>query len=142
MTLSDLLQQKSPQLVSVRSSATVLEATRLMIEHRVGSLLVESDEGRLVGIATERDILRFCSQQEGEMEKTPIEAVMTTDVIVASPDCDPRDAMAMMTEHRFRHLPVIDEGRPVGLISIGDLVKAELEDVRVEVKYLRDYISA
>jgi CBS domain-containing protein len=142
MTLSDLLQQKSPQLVSVRASASVLEATRLMIEHRVGSLLVESDEGRLVGIATERDILRFCSQQEGAMEKTPIEAVMTTDVIVASPDCDPRDAMAMMTEHRFRHLPVIEEGRPVGLISIGDLVKAELEDVRVEVKYLRDYISA
>ena len=142
MTLSDLLQQKSPQLVSVRSSASVLEATRLMIEHRVGSLLVESDAGRLVGIATERDILRFCSQQGGAMEETPIEAVMTTDVIVASPDCDPRDAMAMMTEHRFRHLPVMDEGRPVGLISIGDLVKAELEDVRVEVKYLRDYISA
>ncbi len=142
MTLSDLLQQKSPQLVSVRSSASVLDATRLMIENRVGSLLVESDEGRLVGIATERDILRFCSQQSGQMESTPIEAVMTTDVIVASPDCDPRDAMAMMTEHRFRHLPVIEEGRPVGLVSIGDLVKAELEDVRVEVKYLRDYISA
>lgn len=142
MTLSELLKSKSAELVSVRSSATVRAATRLMIEHGVGSLLVESDAGQLVGIATERDILRFCAERSGDMDQTRIEEVMTRDLIVAMPDCDRDDAMAMMTEHRFRHLPVIQDGKPIGIISIGDLVKSELKDVQVEVKYLRDYIAA
>ena len=142
MNLSELLNQKSAELVSVRASLTVLEATCQMIENRVGSLLVESDDGRLIGIATERDILRFCAAQRGEMAKALIDDVMTRDVIVATPDCSREEAMAMMTEHRFRHLPVIQGGKPIGLISIGDLVKSELKDVRVEVKYLRDYITA
>lgn len=142
MTLSEVLKSKSNELVSVRPSVTVLAATRVMIEHGVGSLLVESDGGQLVGIATERDILRFCAQRSGDIEQTPIKEVMTGDLIVATPDCDRQDAMAMMTEHRFRHLPVIQDGKPIGIISIGDLVKAELKDAQVEVKYLRDYIAA
>lgn len=142
MTLSELLREKTVDLVSVPASATVLEATRTMIEHKVGSLLVESDNGRLIGIATERDILRFCSERRGDMEETLINDVMTKDVIVATPDCGREEAKAMMTEHRFRHLPIIQDGKPIGLISIGDLVKSELEDMQVEVKYLRDYITA
>ena len=141
MTLSELLSQKSTELVSVRGSVNVLDATRLMIEKQVGSLLVESDDGRLIGIATERDILRFCAAHRGNMDDTLIGDVMTRDLIVATPDCSREEAMAMMTEHRFRHLPVIQGGKPIGLISIGDLVKSELKDVQVEVKYLRDFIS-
>jgi CBS domain-containing protein len=112
-----------------------------MCKHRVGSILVESDDGRLLGIATERDILRYCTANQGIIERSLIDEVMTRDLIVASPDYSLDEAMSLMTEHRFRHLPVMRGGKAIGLISIGDLVKAKLRDVSVEVKYLRDYIS-
>ena len=71
-----------------------------------------------------------------------VEEVMTRNLIIATPDFSLEEAMSLMTEQRFRHLPVIEGGKPIGIVSIGDLVKAKLQDVSVEVKYLRDYISA
>ncbi|MCP3867378.1 MAG: CBS domain-containing protein [Gammaproteobacteria bacterium] len=142
MTLEDLLHNKDNTLMSVKVSDEVNHAIKTMVEHSIGSLLIMSEEDQLVGILTERDVLRFGSSRNGDLSGALIEEVMTRDLMVATPDCSIDQAMSMMTEHRFRHLPVIEDGKPVGMVSIGDLVKAKLKDVTVEVKYLRDYISA
>ena len=142
MTLEELLNRKENQLISVRESDEVIHATKVMVESQVGSLLVMSDSGDFIGILTERDVLRFAARRDGDLAGVRLEEMMTRDLMVATPDCSIDQAMSMMTEHRFRHLPVMDGGKPVGMVSIGDLVKAKLKDVTVEVKYLRDYISA
>jgi CBS domain-containing protein len=142
MNLKELLTHKQTPLVFTKASARILDAARLMCDHRVGSLLVQSDDGELLGILTERDILRFCSSRPDNLSESLIEEVMTRDLIIATPDFSVEEALSLMTEQRFRHLPVIEGGRAVGIVSIGDLVKARLKDVSVEVKYLRDYISA
>lgn len=142
MTLKDLLETKGATLIYVSSSTRTVDAIKTMCDHKVGSLLVTGDDGRLSGIVTERDILRFCASHDGALGGALIDQIMTRELIVATPDCSTEEAMSLMTDRRFRHLPVIDDGRPVGMVSIGDLVKAKLKDVSVEVKYLRDYISA
>ena len=141
MTLEELLNRKETLLISVKASDEVILAIKNMVDCKVGSLLVTSDEGEFIGILTERDILRFSAQRDGKLAGARIEETMTRDLMVATPDCSIDQAMSMMTEHRFRHLPVMDGGKPIGMVSIGDLVKAKLKDVTVEVKYLRDYIS-
>ena len=142
MTLEELLNLKENQLISVKQSDEVILAIKNMVDCKVGSLLVMSDGGEFIGILTERDVLRFSAERDGDLAGARIEEMMTRDLMVATPDCSIDQAMSMMTEHRFRHLPVMDAGKPIGMVSIGDLVKAKLKDVTVEVKYLRDYISA
>ncbi len=142
MTLQELLQQKDTSIIDVAASTPILDAIRTMCDHKVGSLLVTGEDGRLGGIVTERDILRYCAANDGCLGEASIGEVMTRELVVATPDWSVDEAMSLMTERRFRHLPVLEGGRPVGMISIGDLVKAKLKDVSVEVKYLRDYISA
>ena len=141
MTLEDLLNRKENSLISVKTSDEVILAIKNMADCKVGSLLVMSDDGEFVGILTERDVLRISAKRDGDLAGVRIEEMMTRDLMVATPDCSIDQAMSMMTEHRFRHLPVMDGGKPIGMVSIGDLVKAKLKDVTVEVKYLRDYIS-
>ncbi len=141
MTLEDLLNRKENSLISVKTSDEVILAIKNMVDCKVGSLLVMSDDGEFVGILTERDVLRISAKRDGDLAGVRIEEMMTRDLMVATPDCSIDQAMSMMTEHRFRHLPVMDGGKPIGMVSIGDLVKAKLKDVTVEVKYLRDYIS-
>jgi len=142
MTLEELLNLKENQLISVKQSDEVILAIKNMVDCKVGSLLVMSDSGEFIGILTERDVLRFSAERDGDLAWARIEEMMTRDLMVATPDCSIDQAMSMMTEHRFRHLPVMDAGKPIGMVSIGDLVKAKLKDVTVEVKYLRDYINA
>ena len=142
MTLHELLERKGTGMITAKASISVLEAIETMCTHKVGSLLIESDDGKLLGITTERDILRFCSAQKGDLTGTFIDQAMTQDLLVATPEMSVDEAMSIMTEHRFRHFPVLEGGKPVGIISIGDLVKAQLKDITVEVKYLRDFISA
>ncbi len=142
MTLRELVNQKQQGLISIDPTATVLEAIRSMCEHKVGALLVMQGDGPLTGILTERDILQFCANRNSEVETASVEGIMTKDPITAPPNCSTEEAMTLMTERRFRHLPLVEENMPTGMVSIGDLVKARLQDVTVEVKYLRDYISA
>ena len=142
MTLAELLKNKGQYLVTVHGSITILDAIKVMVDEKVGSLLIKSDDESLEGIITERDILRFCAKNANGLQDTRVDQVMTRNMLVVTPNRTLDDAMSIMTEHRFRHLPIIDNGKPVGIISIGDLVKARLKDVSVEVKYLRDYISA
>ena len=142
MTLKDLIEKKDHTIISAKGSDTTLDAIRTMCDSRVGSLLVYADNGDLLGIVTERDILRFCADNAGRLDSTPLEEVATRDLVVMTPDSSIDQAMSLMTERRFRHLPIMEGSEVVCLVSIGDLVKAKLKDVSVEVKYLRDYISA
>ncbi|OOZ37877.1 CBS domain-containing protein [Solemya velesiana gill symbiont] len=141
MTLNDILERKSTGIITIKASVTALEAIDTMCRHRVGALLVESDDGELLDIATERGVLQLCSKHNGRLDGVGIDEALTRDLIVGTTDCSIDEAMSLMTEHRFRHLPILEGGKTVGVISIGDLVKAKLKDVTVEVKYLRDYIN-
>jgi len=142
MTLHELINKKKAELKYIDSSANVLDAIKSMNEGKIGSLLIQSDTGKLIGILTERDILRFCSTRSSELESAEVSEIMTRDPITAPPDCSNEEAMSLMTERRFRHLPIVENGKTLGMVSIGDLVKSRLKDVTVEIKYLRDYISA
>ncbi|MCW8921887.1 MAG: CBS domain-containing protein [Sedimenticola sp.] len=141
MTLNDVLQKKSGGVITIPASMDLLEAINTMCEHKVGALLVKAEDGSLHGIATERDILRFCSTSNGKLEGAVINDAMTHKLIIASPSTTVEEAMTLMTEHRFRHIPVLDNDTPIGMISIGDLVKARLKDITVEATYLREYIN-
>jgi len=142
MTLQSLIDNKKADPIYIDSSAKVRDAIASMCENRVGSLLIQSDKGKLKGIITERDILRFCSTRSSELESVEVGEIMTRDPISAPPGCSDEEAMTLMTERRFRHLPIVENDKTLGMVSIGDLVKSRLQDVTVEVKYLREYISS
>jgi CBS domain-containing protein len=135
------LEAKNPAIHAIRPEAPVLDAIRLMAEARIGALLV-MDGPRLVGILSERDYARKVVLQGRSSADTPVYDIMTADVIVAS-SLDTSDrCMQVMTEHRIRHLPVVDGGDVVGIVSIGDLVKAVIEDQRAELDSLQRYIAS
>ena len=142
MELKTVLEQKNIEsIVDIQASQPVLAAIQKMCDHQVGALLVVSEASEPLGIISERDIMRFCSSRAGEISTILIDEVMTKDLIIATPQTTVDEAMSIMTEKKFRHLPIVAEGNIEGLLSIGDLVKAKLNETAVEVKYLRDYIA-
>jgi signal-transduction protein with cAMP-binding, CBS, and nucleotidyltransferase domain len=136
-----ILQNKGARVVSVPQEAPVLEVIRLMAEHHIGSVLVMRGSD-LIGIATERDYARKVILQGRSSADTPVSAIMSSPVTCVSPDDSVNDCMAMMTERRIRHLPVQEGGQIIGLISIGDLVKAVIEDQQQEISQLHQYIAS
>jgi CBS domain-containing protein len=138
--VADLLSAKGSAIYTISSDQTVYEAIVEMVRHNVGSLLVlEGDDP--VGIITERDYLREIALRGRTSRNTAVRDIMSRTVIVVDPDRSLADCMAIMTERRVRHLPVIERGRLVGLISIGDVVKRLSTDQQVEIRYLTDYIT-
>lgn len=140
MIVSDILRTKGYNIVSVTPAHTMREAARVACENRVGSLLVMGDEGALVGIVTERDILwQVCIG--ADLDHTRVGSVMTRDVVVCVEEDDLQYAMNTMTERRVRHLPVMRGERVVGIVSIGDVVNALRRERAQEVRHLRDYLG-
>lgn len=140
-TVRQLLEAKSPTIHAIRPEAPVLDAIRLMAEAHIGALLV-MDGPRLVGILSERDYARKVVLQGRSSSDTPVSEIMTSNVLTTwSLDTSDR-CMQTMTEHRIRHLPVIDGDEVVGIVSIGDLVKAVIEDQRAELDSLQRYIAS
>ena len=140
-TVRQLLEAKSPTIHAIRPEAPVLDAIRLMAEAHVGAVLV-MDGPRLVGILSERDYARKVVLQGRSSSDTPVQDIMTANVLTTT-SLDTSDrCMQMMTEHRIRHLPVVDGDDVVGIISIGDLVKAVIEDQRAELDSLQRYIAS
>lgn len=142
MKIRDVLKAKGPQVYCIAPEQTMQEAVALLVEHRVGSLVVLDGRGRLAGIVTERDVLRECHGRREDFGRRPVAEVMTRDVRIGVPDDELAHIMAVMTDHRIRHLPVMEGDRLLGIVSIGDVVKACLERVEDENRYLRDYIQA
>ncbi len=121
--IDSVLEEKGSRVVTAAASATVRRAVRSMIEEGVGSLVVVDRRGVLIGIFTERDVLRRVVDIGRDPETTEVASVMRRDLVVVEPSTTVGEAMALMTEHRTRHLPVLDGGELVGLVSIGDLTR-------------------
>jgi signal-transduction protein with cAMP-binding, CBS, and nucleotidyltransferase domain len=142
MLLSDILRQKSHDVRTILPSASCGDVVRELVEFNIGSLLVcESPAGPLLGIVTERDILRAHVRYSVPLEELRVSEVMTRELISARPDDPITLAMQLMTQHRVRHLPVIADGTLHGIVSIGDIVKAHHDQVVMENHHMRSYIQ-
>ncbi len=140
MLIRDVLTSKSSMVVTVGPDATVLEAARMLVHHSFGSLVVVH-EGEILGIITERDVLRLAARDPDSIGSTPVSDAMTTDLVVGLADDNIAYAMAVMTNNRVRHLPVVEGKRLVGIVSIGDLVNASLADLQAENRWLKEYVQ-
>jgi CBS domain-containing protein len=139
--VSVILDEKGRAVMRIDASAPVLEAARLMVERNVGSLLVtEGDE--TVGIVTERDYLRRVAAEELDGRKTPVREIMSAPLIVVTPQTSVDECMALMTDRRIRHLPVVEDGNIAGVVSIGDVVRFQSREQSFEIQFLHDYIAA
>ena len=141
MKIKDIIDSKGSWMVTVGPHVTLHEALCTLIEKRVGALPVKNASGRLVGIITERDIMREVYNNSILREKSVVD-VMTRDVVTGSPEDDIEYVMNAMTEGRFRHMPVMEGGKLAGIVSIGDIVKAQLHRTKHQVTQLMDYIAA
>lgn len=141
MTLSEILDRKGRTVYSISVSATLADVVERLVQHNVGSLVV-FDGGRMTGIITERDILRASARADGALETLYVADHMTRNVVTAAARDTIADAMGALTRERIRHLPVMDGPRVEGLVSIGDLVKWQLEALSAENAHLVDYIHA
>lgn len=139
-TIRQILSRKS-EVFSVRPDATVLDALRQMEERNIGALLVMEGE-RLVGIFSERDYARRMVLHGRASKDTSVREVMTPEVFVISPDVTSGECMVHMTDRHIRHLPVVEDGRVVGVISIGDVVRAVIQDLRFTIHQLESYIQS
>jgi CBS domain-containing protein len=139
--LSEILADKGREVLRIEADASVLEAVVQMVEANVGSLLV-TDGGDVIGIVTERDYLRRVALEGRTERDTPVREIISRPLIVATPQTTVDECMALMTERRIRHVPVLEDGDLVGIVSIGDLVKFQSSQQSFEIKYLTDYITA
>jgi len=138
--ISTLLEHKGGAVHSVNVTATVAEAVREMVRHKVGSVLV-MDGAKLAGIFTERDVLRRVVGEELDPQATPVTQVMTANVLVAGPAATVQQMMELFTEKRCRHMPVMQDGKLLGMISIGDVSRWVANAHRAEAESLRQYIT-
>ena len=136
-----LLQSKGDTIFSVAPDAPVLEAIKQMAEHRVGALLVMSG-AKLVGVVSERDYARKVILQGKSSSQTAVSDIMTGNPLTVGPDTDVFECMRLCTDSRIRHLPVMDDGALVGIISIGDLVKAVIDAQAEQIEHLERYITS
>ena len=139
MDARTILNRKGHTVYTVSPSATIREAMALLIRHGVGSLIVIGRDEEVVGIITERDIFRLAYEHEGRIMGIPVDAVMTRNLIIALPYDSIAYLKSLITENRIRHLPVVDQGKLAGVISIGDIVREESSAVAVENRYLKDF---
>jgi CBS domain-containing protein len=140
-TIRQLLQQKGTRIWSITPDASVYEGLALMADKNIGALLV-MDEGRTVGILSERDYTRNVILLGRSSKDTPVAAIMTARPVCVSPNQTLEEGMALMTEKRVRHLPVVEDDRVMGLVSIGDMVKAIISEQRFIIEQLEHYISS
>ncbi|GGB43786.1 CBS domain-containing protein [Flexivirga endophytica] len=141
MRIQELLKGKGSDVVTVTSDTTVGQLVRTLADHRIGAVLV-MDGDTIAGIISERDVVRALPDGvEGLLER-PVSTLMTSDVVTCSPGDEVSSLAASMTEHRFRHLPVVQGDKLVGIVSIGDIVKFRLEELQGERDQLESYITS
>ena len=138
--LAEILEEKGGHVLQIDADATVLEAVQQMVAMNVGSLLV-TVEGEVTGIVTERDYLRRVTLED-RTEDAQVREIMSSPLVVATLETTIDECMALMTDRRIRHVPVVDEGNVVGLVSIGDLVKFKSKLQTFEIQFLNEYITA
>lgn len=139
--VSDIIGGKSRDVLTIESDASVYDAVKRMVDRNVGSLLVTVN-GRIEGIVTERDYLRRVTLEGRNDRETPVAEIMSSPMIVVTPETSVDECMSIMTDRRIRHVPVVDEGEIVAVVSIGDVVKFKSSQQSYQIQYLTDYITA
>lgn len=138
MTVGRLIRGRS-EVISVTPDSAIPDVVRVLVDRRIGAVLVMEGD-KIAGVLSERDIVRCLAERGGEALALAARDLMTAEVETTSPDESVDQAMSHMTRRRIRHLPVLDQGRLVGIVSIGDLVKARIKDAEREAASLKDYI--
>lgn len=141
MILRDILNVKGRHVLSISPDATLAQAVEKLVENRCGALVVCEGE-EMVGIVSERDILRTLSEVANSLEEVTVKARMTSKVVTGTPEDNVNDTMGLLTNNRIRHLPVLEDGKLAGVISIGDVVKAQHDRLTMENHYLMNYIQS
>ena len=139
--VSEILDAKGHRVLRIDADASVLEAVKQMVAANVGSLLV-IDSGEIAGIVTERDFLRRVADAGGSDDDASVREIMSSPLIVVTPKTSVDECMALMTNRRIRHVPVVDAGEVTGIVSIGDVVKFKSREQSFELQFLHDYIAA
>lgn len=142
MQVQQILQSKGAGVFTVSADQTVAEAVRELNERRIGAVVVTARDGKLIGILSERDIVRRLTDSETRVLGLPVKSLMTEKPVTCSPSDSIERLMTLMTRHRVRHLPVVEDNKLVGLVSIGDVVKSRIEEVEQEAEALRAYIAS
>lgn len=142
MRISQILQAKGHEIATIAPATPVLEVAALLRDKGIGAVVVVDDAGKIMGIASERDIVRALPEHGSDFLGMTISELMTSDVVTCAPTSSVNDIMRMMTRGRFRHVPVLEEGRLVGIVSIGDLVKARIEELEHEKEALESYVKS
>jgi CBS domain-containing protein len=140
MTVSRILALKGRDVATIQPHRTIGEAAKLLSSQRIGAVLVTGADGHILGILSERDIVRAISVSAAALDDA-VSKYMTERVVTCTPDMLVYDVMESMTQGRFRHLPVVEEGRLAGIVSIGDVVKHRLAEIEAESRAMRDYIT-
>jgi CBS domain-containing protein len=141
MKARDILAAKGSRVVTVEKSTSVIDAMSIFSANRVGSLLVVDKDAKILGIIGARDVLMAVINHLDEIKTLSVDKIMTSNLIVATPDDKVDYLLAVMTENRIRHIPIFEDKELKGMVSIGDVVKAQLKETAVENKYLKDYIA-
>jgi CBS domain-containing protein len=142
MIVKNILAGKRGNVVTIEPTADLAAAVKLLAERRIGAVIIFGADHRIVGILSERDIVRTLAEHGPTALNEPVSQVMTRDVKTCSEADTVEDLMGRMTTGRFRHMPVVEQGKLIGIVSIGDVVKNRVEEINQEAKALRDYIQS
>lgn len=142
MLIEHILASKGSEIISVASTATVAEAVDVLHQRHIGAVVVSDDGATAAGILSERDVVRLLAETGPSALTRPVTTAMTTSVHTCGPEATLDELMAMMTNHRIRHLPVVRDGQMVGVVSIGDVVKHRVIELTSEAKALHDYVTS
>lgn len=141
MRIRDIVRNKGDAVATVRPDATVRELLATLAEHNIGAAVVSADDATIGGIASERDVVRQLHARGGELLSRPVSEIMTTNVRTCGLDDHLDEVRGVMTQHRIRHLPVVQDGRLAGIVSIGDVVKSAIDELETERAHLVGYIQ-
>ena len=140
MTVKAVLSRKGTDVTTIEPTATLAAAVKVLADRRIGAIVVTGAEGRIVGIISERDIVRAMAQHSAEALTRPVSEMMTRNVVTCSERDTIADLMEKMTQGKFRHIPVVEQGKLAGIVSIGDIVKRRVEELEHDGEVLQDYI--
>jgi CBS domain-containing protein len=142
MSVAAVLRGKPDRLIGLDETRSLADAAQLLTRERIGALIVRNTAGDMIGILSERDIVRAIAKDGAAVIERPVSSIMTRDVICVTPEDDVSEVMSLMTAKRFRHLPVKRGEKLIGMISIGDVVKQRVEEAEGEAQQLRQYIAS
>ncbi len=142
MRVKDILNEKGRELITIGAGAAVVDAAEKMMQRNIGALMVE-DESRLVGLITERDIVKIVAKTHCDMQNIKVQDIMVPaeKLLVAEPEDEVEYVMAVMIQNAIRHMPIVEGGELVGIVSIRDVVKTHVRKLKAEIHFLKEYIS-